>query len=153
MKRSTGVSNARSTGLTSSVAGDGFRKERGGGVSSLAKLSNWAAMDAVLRGRGVLRVVEDTSRVGDTLRPGEPGGSGVPDVARVFSHVGGFCDALLAAAGRGTACESVGVVSFGLRGELFGVEGLRVEGDASLIEPGLRKGDWRGLLKDNGEGL
>jgi len=41
----------------------------------------------------------------------------------------------------------------GFRGELFGVDGRRVDGELSLMEPGLRKGDWRGLLKERGEGL
>jgi hypothetical protein len=84
---------------------------------------------------------------------GELGGSGVLALPRVFSHGGGFCDALAAVDWRRVACEGVVGVSFGLRGELFGVEGRRVEGEASLMEPGLRKGDWRGLLKESGEGL
>lgn len=44
-------------------------------------------------------------------------------------------------------------MSLGLRGELFGVRGRTVDGEFSLIELGLRKGDWRGLLKESGEGL
>lgn len=41
----------------------------------------------------------------------------------------------------------------GFSGELVGVVGLAVAGEASRMEPGRRKGDWRGLLKDSGEGL
>lgn len=138
-----------------------MRKERGAGVSSLAVPSNMAAIDAVLRGRPVPWAVGGGAlRVGETWRPGEAGGSGVPDRVRVCSHGGGFCDAgpvagagAAAAAGRRFACEGVLGVSLGLRGELFGVEGRRVEGEASLMEPGRRKGDWRALLKDSGEGL
>lgn len=44
-------------------------------------------------------------------------------------------------------------VSLGLRGELPGVEGFTVEGELSRMEPGLRNGDWRGLLKERGDGL
>jgi hypothetical protein len=84
---------------------------------------------------------------------GELGGSGVLAVPRVFSHDGGFCEALLVVDWRRAACEGVVGVSFGLRGELFGVEGRSVDGEPSLMEPGLRKGDWRGLLKERGEGL
>jgi hypothetical protein len=151
---STGLSTTTfSTGLTGSTGGDCLRKESGAGVSSLAAPSNMAAMEAVLRGRAVLCVVGPALRVGETLRPGEAGGSGVPEVVRVCSHGGGVCDDPLGAAGRRFACEGVVGVSLGLSGELFGVEGRRVEGDASLMEPGRRKGDWRGLLKDSGEGL
>jgi len=52
----------------------------------------------------------------------------------------------------GVCAGDVGV-SLGFRGELFGVDGRRVDGELSLMEPGLRKGDWRGLLKERGEGL
>jgi hypothetical protein len=150
---SAGFSTGFSASLTGSMGGDCLRKDSGAGVSSLAVPSNMAAMEAVLRGRAVLCVVEGALRVGETLRPGEAGGSGVPEVARVCSHGGGVCDALAAAVGRRFACEGVVGVSLGFRGELFGVEGRRVEGDLSRMEPGRRKGDWRGLLKERGEGL
>lgn len=130
--------------------------DRGGGVSSLAlapALSNFAAMDAVLSGRTVFCDVEEAWRVGERLRMGELGGSGVAVVPRVLSHEGGFGDAGLAAVGRRFTCDGVVGVSLGFRGELFGVEGRRVDGEASRIEPGLRNGDWRGLLKESGEGL
>jgi hypothetical protein len=74
-------------------------------------------------------------------------------VPLVFSHEGGFCDALLRVAGRRFACDGVVGVSFGLRGELFGVDGRTVEGEPSLMDPGRRKGDCRGLLNESGEGL
>jgi len=130
--------------------------DRGGGVSSLAPLtlSNLAAMDAVLNGRTVFCEFEEAFRVGERLRRGELGGSGVAVVPRVLSHEGGFGDAGLAAVGRRFTWDGVvGVVSLGFKGELFGVDGRRVDGEASLIEPGLRNGDWRGLLKESGEGL
>jgi hypothetical protein len=44
-------------------------------------------------------------------------------------------------------------VSFGFSGELLGVRGLTVLGELSRMEPGRRKGDWRGLLKESGDGL
>jgi hypothetical protein len=44
-------------------------------------------------------------------------------------------------------------VSFGFSGELLGVKGRTVDGELSRMEPGLRKGDWRGLLKESGDGL
>jgi hypothetical protein len=52
----------------------------------------------------------------------------------------------------GVCAGEVGV-SFGLSGELLGVDGRRVDGELPLMEPGLRKGDWRVLLKARGEGL
>ena len=126
-------------------------------MSSLAPpaLSNLAAMDAVLSGRTVFCEVEEAFRLGERLRRGELGGSGVAVVPRVVSQEGGFGDAGLAAAGRRFTWDGVvGVgVSLGFKGELFGVDGRRVDGEASLIEPGLRNGDWRGLLKESGEGL
>ncbi len=92
-------------------------------------------------------------RSGERLRIGELGASGVFVVPRVFSHDGGFCDGLPPMDRRlGAWAGDVGV-SFGLRGELLGVDGRRVDGELSLMEPGLRKGDWRGLLKESGEGL
>jgi hypothetical protein len=103
-------------------------------------------------------VDEDTCRVGELFLGGERalvgelGGSGDLVIPRVFSHDGGFCEALLAM-DRRFACEGVVGVSLGLRGELFGVVGRRVDGELSRMEPGLRKGDWRGLLKERGEGL
>jgi hypothetical protein len=152
------ASDGFSIGFELSTGGDGFRNERGAGVSSFAPPSNFAAMDAVLRGRTVCCVEEETCRVGEMFRAGEralvgeEGGSGDRVIPRVFSQAGGFCDALLAMESRLT-WEGVVGVSFGFKGELFGVEGRSVDGDASLTEPGLRKGDWRGLLKDRGEGL
>jgi hypothetical protein len=74
-------------------------------------------------------------------------------VPRVFSHEGGFCEALLVADCRRFAWDGVVGVSFGFSGELFGVDGRTVDGEPSRMEPGLRKGDWRGLLKESGEGL
>lgn len=104
-------------------------------------------MDAVFSGRTVCCVDVDTWRVGDA------GASGAVAVPRVFSHDGGFCDALLVVDWRRFAWEGVVGVSLGLRGELFGVKGRTVDGEFSLMEPGLRKGDWRGLLNESGEGL
>ena len=115
-------------------------------------------MDAVLRGRTVFCVDEDSCRVGEMFRVGERarvgelGGSGDRVIPLVFSHDGGCCEALLATERRFT-CEGVVGVSFGLSGELFGVVGRSVDGELSLMEPGRRKGDWRGLLKERGEGL
>lgn len=55
---------------------------------------------------------------------------------------------------RSTGEEAVAEPSRGLRGELVGVEGRAAAGEgASRMEPGRRKGDWRGLLKERGEGL
>jgi len=142
-----------------STGGDFFLLNRGGGASSLPAASNLAAMDDVLRGRTVICEDEETFRVGETLRPGERfregelGASGVPVVPRVFSQDGGFCDGLPPMDRRLGVCAGDVGVSFGLRGELFGVDGRRVDGELSLMEPGLRKGDWRGLLKERGEGL
>lgn len=129
-----------------------------GGVTLFRPPSNFAASDAVLRGRTVSMVEEDELRVGDGMfREGEAGTSAVLVVPRVFSHEGGFCDALLVVDCRRLACEGVvGVsfgVSFGLSGELLGVDGRTVEGEPSRMDPGLRKGDCRGLLKERGEGL
>jgi hypothetical protein len=87
------------------------------------------------------------------LRVGEIGASAGAAVPRVFSHEGGFCEALLVVGCRRVACEGVVGVSFGFNGELLGVKGRTVEGELSRMEPGLRKGDWRGLLKERGEGL
>lgn len=109
-------------------------------------------MDAVLEGR---MLEAETCRVGEgMLREGEVGESGAADVARVFSHEGGFCGGRPMDEGRRRAAgEPVSGVSLGLRGELFGVEGRSVLGDCGRMEPGRRKGDWRGLLKESGEGL
>lgn len=116
--------------------------------------SKRAARDAVLKGRTVAEVDEDTLRVGEgMLRVGDVGASPVVVVPRVFSHEGGFCEALLVVDCRRFACDGVVGVSFGFSGELFGVDGRTVDGEASRMEPGLRKGDWRGLLKESGEGL
>jgi hypothetical protein len=96
----------------------------------------------------------DTWRTGDArFRVGESGGSGVFVVPRVLSHEGWFCVALVVVDGCSVACEGVVGVSFGFSGEVFGVKGLTVAGELSRMEPGLRKGDWRGLLKERGEGL
>lgn len=115
--------------------------ESGGGVYSLPP-SNFAAIDAVFKGRTVCCEEVDTFRAGEAMfRVGELSGSGVVAVPRVFSHDGGFCEALLVVDWRRVACEGVVGVSLGLRGELFGVEGRSVDGEPSLIEPGLRKGD------------
>jgi len=162
VERSTGFSTGLSLNaslsteaiLSKEVA---FLKERGGGVSE-CDWSNLAAMDAVLSGRTVAWVDEEPLRVGEgtgegMFRLGDAGASRAVAVARVFSHEGGFCDALPAAGWRRFSCEGVVGVSFGLRGELVGVVGFAVDGDASRMEPGRRKGDWRGLLKDSGEGL
>jgi hypothetical protein len=118
----------------------------GGGVALSRPPSNRAASDAVLRGRTVFCDEDDTlrdvSRVGDGTRKGEVGAkSCVLVVPRVFSHEGGFCEALLVADWRKFACEGVVGVSFGFSGELLGVEGRTVDGEASRIDPGLRKGD------------
>jgi hypothetical protein len=124
-----------------------------GGVLALPS-SNRAASDAVLSGRTVAAVEYDALRVGEGIfRAGDRGGSAV--LARLFSHAGGFCEALLMVACRRLACEGVvGVLSFGFNGELLGVRGRTVvDGEASRIDPGLRKGDWRGLLEKSGEGL
>lgn len=135
-RRSTGFSVG--AGLSTGVA---LWIESGGGVYSLP-LSNLAAIEAVLSGRTVCCVEVDTFRVGEGMfLDGEPRGSGVVAVPRVFSHDGGFCEALLVVDWRRVACEGVVGVSFGLRGELLGVEGRTVDGEPSLIEPGLRKGD------------
>jgi hypothetical protein len=87
------------------------------------------------------------------LRAGDRGGSAV--LARLLSHAGGFCEALLIVDCRRFACDGVvGVLSFGFSGELLGVKGRTVvDGEASRIDPGLRNGDWRGLLEKSGEGL
>ena len=152
--RSLGFSNGASlsTGAISSTGAD-FLMDSGGGVSSLPP-SNLAASDAVLSGRMVPCVDEDTFRVGEGMfRVGEVGGSAGIAVPLVLSHEGGFCDALLVVDWRRFACEGVVGVSLGLRGELLGVDGRTVDGELSLMEPGRRKGDWRGLLKESGEGL
>lgn len=107
--------------------------------------SKRAAIAAVFEGRTVFCVEEDTCRVG------ELGTSGAVGVPRVFSHDGGFWDALLVVGCRKGVC--VGVLGVGLRGELFGVEGRTVDGECVRGEFGLRKGDARGLLNESGEGL
>lgn len=108
----------------------------------------------MLRGRTVACVEDEMLRVGEeAFREGERGASGTVAVPRVFSHDGGLCEAFPTVDWRRFSCEGVVGVSFGLRGELFGVVGFNVDGEASLMEPGLRKGDWRGLLKESGEGL
>jgi hypothetical protein len=125
-----------------------------GGVTLSRPPSNFAASDAVLSGRTVAMVEEEELRVGEGMfREGEAGTSAVFVVPRVFSHEGGFCDALLVVDCRRLACEGVVGVSFGLSGELLGVDGRTVEGEPSRMDPGLRKGDCRGLLKERGEGL
>jgi hypothetical protein len=137
-----------STGTSFSVDVD---RSTNGGVLSLGP-SKRAASDAVLSGRTVAVVEADELRVGEGMfRVGDEGGSAV--LARLFSHGGGFCEAVLAVACRRLACEGVVGVSFGFSGELFGVKGRTVDGEASRIDPGRRKGDWRGLLEKRGEGL
>jgi hypothetical protein len=156
---STGFSNGVyfSTGVNFSV-GTSFSIDidlstTGGGVLSRPP-SNRAASDAVLKGRTVACVDEETLRVGDGMfRAGDSGASVVLVVPRVFSHEGGFCEALLVVDCRSVACDGVVGVSFGFSGELLGVEGRTVDGEFSRMDPGLRKGDWRGLLKESGEGL
>jgi hypothetical protein len=116
--------------------------------------SNRAASDAVLSGRVVPCVELDILRVGEGMfRVGDGGCSGAVAVPRVFSQDGGFCEALLVVDCRRLACEGVVGVSFGFSGELLGVEGRTVDGEPSRMEPGRRKGDWRGLLKERGDGL
>jgi hypothetical protein len=145
---STGVNFSTGTNFSTDVD-----LSTGGGVLSRPP-SNRAASDAVLKGRTVACVDEDTLRVGDgMLRVGDIGASMVFAVPRVFSHEGGFCEALLVVDCRSVACDGVVGVSFGFNGELLGVEGRTVDGEFSRIDPGLRKGDWRGLLKESGEGL
>ena len=149
---STGFSKGvnLSTGASFSAEID---RSTNGGVLSLPP-SKRAASDAVLNGRMVPCVELETLRVGDGMfRVGDDGGSGAVAVPRVFNHDGGFCEALLVVDCRRFACEGVVGVSFGFRGELLGVKGRTVDGELSRMEPGLRKGDWRGLLKESGEGL
>jgi hypothetical protein len=159
--RVAGLSTTFSTGMNSTglnfSAGAIFSadidRSAGGGVLSLPP-SKRAASDAVLSGRIVPCVEFETLRVGDGMfRVGESGGSGAVAVPRVFSHDGGFCEALLAVDCRSVACDGVVGVSFGFSGELLGVKGRTVDGELSRMEPGLRKGDWRGLLKESGDGL
>jgi hypothetical protein len=122
-----------------------------GGVLALPP-SKRAASDAVLSGRTVACVEAEELRVGEGMfRVGDGGSSAV--LERLFSHAGGFCEALLAVDCRRVACEGVVGVSFGFSGELLGVKGRTVDGEASRIDPGLRNGDWRGLLEKRGEGL
>jgi hypothetical protein len=55
---------------------------------------------------------------------------------------------------RSTGEEAVAGGSRGFRGEPVGVKGRAAAGEgASRMEPGRRKGDWRGLLKERGDGL
>lgn len=117
-----------------------------GGRASEWAWSNLAAMDAALSGRAVAWVDGETLRVGEGIGegrflPGDAGASRAAAGARVLSHEGGFCDAWPAAEWRRLSCEGVVGVSFGLRGELVGVVGFAVDGEASRMEPGLRKGD------------
>lgn len=136
-----GRSAGFSTGAGLLSTGDALRIESGGGVCSLP-LSNLAAIEAVFKGRTVCCVDVDTFRVGEGIfLVGEVEGSGVVVVPRVFSHAGGFCEALLVVDWRRVAWDGVVGVSFGLRGELLGVDGRTVDGELSLMEPGLRKGD------------
>lgn len=82
-----GIGDARSTGASFWIAS-------GGGVSPMP-LSNFAAMAAVPSGRAVCCVDEEAWRIGEArLRVGEVGASGATAVPRVFSHDGGFCEAL-----------------------------------------------------------
>lgn len=152
---SAGFSNGVDFSASAIFTGDNFSGTRSlddidlstnGGVGLSRPPSNRAASDAVLRGRIVPCVDEDAlrdeSRVGDGMfRVGEAGASAVLVVPRVFSHEGGFCEALLVVDWRRFACEGVVGVSFGFSGELLGVNGRTVDGEASRIDPGLRKGD------------
>lgn len=107
---STGLSTGFSIGAnlsTGVILSDelDFLKDRGGGVSAFP-WSNLAAIDAVLSGRTVAWVDEETLRMGEGMGEGrflvgegmfllgDVGASGTAAVARVFSHEGGFCDAL-----------------------------------------------------------
>lgn len=102
-------------------------------------------MDAVLDGRTVCWVDVETWRVG------ELGASGAVVVPRVFIHEGGFCEALLVVDWRSGVWE--GVFGVGFSGEVVGVDGRNVDGECVRGEPGRRKGEVRGLLKESGEGL
>lgn len=122
-----------------------------GGV--LAPPSKRAAMDAVLDARMVCWV--DT----EAWREGDLGASGSSEGARVSSHEGGRCEALLAVClCRGAdVCSCTGVVSgVGFSGELLGVVGRAVEGEFPgdcVRVLGRRNGEVRGLLNESGEGL
>lgn len=72
---------------------------------------------------------------------GELGASGAVEEPRVFSHDGGFCDALLVVDCLNVTWDGVVGVSLGFRGELLGVEGRKVDGELSRMEPGRRNGD------------
>ena len=99
-------------------------------------------------------VDEETFLVGDGMfLVGDIGASFGVAEPRVFNHEGGFWEALLVVDCRKCACDGVVGVSLGFSGELLGVDGRTVEGEPSRMEPGLRKGDWRGLLKESGDGL
>jgi hypothetical protein len=76
-------------------------------------------------------------------------------VPLVLSHEGGFWERVPGLdCRRSTGEEAVAGGSRGLRGEPVGVKGRAVAGEgASRMEPGRRKGDWRGLLKERGDGL
>lgn len=139
-----------STGTSFSTDMD---RSASGGVLSRPP-SKRAASEAVLEGRIVDCVEDDTFLVGDgMLRVGDIGASVGVAEPRVFSHEGGFCEALLVVDCRRLACDGVVGVSLGFNGELLGVDGRTVEGEPSRMEPGRRKGDWRGLLKESGDGL
>lgn len=125
-------------------AGRDAMRSVGGVLVELAP-SKRAAIDAVFEERNVCCVEVETCRVG------ELGASGAMAVPRVFSHAGGFTEALLDVAFRRGVCE--GVVGNGFRGELDGVVGRTVEGECARGESGRRKGEVRGLLKESGEGL
>jgi hypothetical protein len=133
-----------------------------GGVLALPP-SNKAAREAVLNGRAVACVELEPLRSNEGRRAGEAGWSRAGEAGRsagatvplVLSHEGGFGERVPAVDWRrSTGEEAVAGPSRGLRGELVGVEGRAVAGEgASRMEPGRRKGDWRGLLKERGEGL
>lgn len=117
----------------------------------LAPPSKRAAMDAVLEALIVDWVDVETWRVGDL------GKSGSREFARVVSHAGGFCEALLTVALRkGVWFGVAGLLGVGFSGELVGVRGRAVDGEPAGDCPsvlGRRKGDVRGLLKERGDGL
>jgi len=109
----------------------------------LALPSKRAAIEAVFEARMVCCVDVEICLVG------EVGASGAVAVPRVFSHAGGFWEALLVVECRRGVCKGVA----GFSGELVGVDGFTVDGECVRGEFGRRKGEARGLLKESGEGL
>lgn len=132
--------------------GTGFGARRSTGGELGLGPSNFAAREAVFEGSIVCCVDGETWRVGDR-RVGDVGASGAVLVPRVFSHDGGWLEALLAAAFRSGVLDGVGVDAEGFRGDEPGVAGRTVDGEGGSGEVGRRKGEVRGLLKESGEGL